>query len=164
VRLLNRLFPVRMAVDLDSDGSLRDHVIIAGYGLTGESVARLLKDRDIPYIIVDLNIDNVTSAKAQAELAYFGDVTSVEVLEHIGAPHARMLVLSINDHDATVHAIAACRRVAPKLRIIARARFAVDVQALERAGATIVIAAELAAADEVVDCVAQDLDSRAAPA
>ena len=157
VRLLNRLFPVGMAGGLEVDGAVRDHVIIAGYGLTGELVAQVLKDRNIPFIIVDLNIDNISRAKMQADVAYFGDVTSVAVLENLGCSQAKMLVLSIKDHDATVHAIAACRRVAPKLRIIARARLAVDIESLITAGATFVVAAELAAAEEVVGCVMEDL-------
>lgn len=159
VSLVNRLFRIRMAVDLHADESLRHHVIIAGYGLTGQSIARSLEVRDIPFIIVDLNIDNVNSATPQAASAYFGDVTSVEVLEHVGAPRARMIVLSINDHDATIRAIAACRSVASGLRIVARTRFAADVGLLKKAGATHVIDVETAAAGEVAGCVVEHLGS-----
>ena len=157
VKLAKRLFRGRTADDPQADVSLRDHVIIAGYGLTGQSVAQMLKGRGIPFIIVDLNIDNVDSAKRQEESAFFGDVTSIEILENLGAPHARMFVISINDHDATVRAIAACRSCAPELRIVARARFAVDVGPLKKAGATNVIDAETAAAGAVVDCVVENL-------
>jgi CPA2 family monovalent cation:H+ antiporter-2 len=164
VKLVNRLFRGRTAENLPADKSARHHVIIAGYGLTGQSVAQMLKGRYIPFIVVDLNIDNIDSAKREAESAFFGDVTSVEILEHLGAPHARMLVISINDHDATVRAISACRSVAPELQIIARARFAVDVGPLEKAGATNVIDAETAAAGGVVNCVVENLSSDRASA
>ncbi len=125
-------------------------------------MAQLLKGRDIPFIVVDLNIDNVDSAKRQAESALFGDVTSVEILENLGASHARMLVISINDHDATVRAISTCRSVAPELPIIARARFAVDVDPLGKAGATYVIDTETAAAGGAVNCVVENLISKRA--
>ena len=158
VSFLSRLFQVRLASDMNSAESLRDHVIIAGYGLTGQELAKSLKDCRKPFIIVDLNIDNVKSAMAKAEPACFGDVTSIEVLKHVGVMQAKMLVISINDHDAVIRAIGACRSVAPDIQIIARARFVVDIEPLKKAGATRIIASETAAAVEVVRLVVENLD------
>jgi len=161
VNLVHRLFGVRMAADVDEDESPRNHVIIAGYGLTGQAVARLLSEREIPFIVVDLNINNVNSAMQEGQSACFGDVTSVAILEHLGAPFARMIVVSINDHSATVRAIAACRRIAPRVPIVARARFDADVEFLEESGATHVISAETAAATGVVNRVEEHLNAGA---
>jgi len=157
VKLVRRVFCGRLLADPPDAEKLRHHVIVAGYGLTGQSVAEMLQERGVPFIIVDLNIDNVNNAARQTETAFFGDVTSVEILEHVGAAHASLFVISINDHEATVRAIAACRSVAPEVRIIARARYAVDVESLEEAGATFVIDAETAAAGGVVNCVVEHL-------
>lgn len=135
--------------------SLRDHVIIAGYGLAGHDLARSLADRGLPYVIVDLNAENVRRAIQHAEPAYFGDVTSPEVLESLGAAHARVLVLAINDAGATERAVRAVRPFAPELSIVARVQYAVDVERLVRAGANEVVTAELAASAEVTARVLQ---------
>lgn len=124
---------------------LEDHVIIAGYGLTGQEIANSLSECCVSYVIVDINTDNVRRALEHGEPAYFGDVTSVEVLEALGVQRARELVLVINDTGAAVRAIREARRVVPDLPIIARTQYAADVERLVSAGATEIVSAELEA-------------------
>jgi len=128
---------------------LHDHVIIAGYGLAGQELAHSLEDLGIPFLVVDLNAENVRRAIEQAMPAYFGDVTSPEVLESLGAGRARELVVVINDTGAAERAIRAARTVAPDLPVVVRATYATDVNRLIRAGATEVVTAELEASVEV---------------
>lgn len=148
--VLTRRLGVRTAVDRPHQvGPMKDHVIIAGYGLTGRELAHSLEDCGVPYIIVDINPENIRNALKRVEPAYFGDVTSTEVLESLGAAHARELVLVINDVEATVRAIRAARRFAPGLSIFARVFYAADIERVIRAGASEVVAAELEATVEV---------------
>lgn len=148
--VLTRRLGVRTPADRPRGGGpMRGHVIIAGYGLAGRELARSLEDCGVPYIVVDLNPENVRGAIQRVEPAYFGDVTSGEVLESLGISHARELVIVINDIDATIRAINAARRLAPELPIFARVFYASDVARATRAGATEVVAAELEAAVEI---------------
>ena len=128
---------------------MQDHVIIGGYGFTGEKLAEALKERSIPYLIIELNPDNVRRAVGRGDPAYYGDITSVEVLEHLGLDHARELVLVINDPGALERAIKAARSVASELPITVRTNYLLDIDHLRKAGATEVIAAELEAAAEI---------------
>lgn len=148
--VLTRMLGVRTPADRRRDDQpMRDHVIIAGYGLAGWEVARSLEDCGVPHVIVDINPENVRAALSRGEPAFFGDVTSAEVLESLGAAHARDMVLVINDVDATVRAIGVARRLVPNLHILARVFYAADVERVVRAGASEVVAAELEAAVEV---------------
>ncbi|MEE8397324.1 MAG: cation:proton antiporter [bacterium] len=133
--------------------ALRDHVVIAGYGVAGQELARSLKECGIAYLIVDLNAQNVQLANQRNEPALFGDVTSPEVLEHLAAGRARELVLVINDPGAAVRAIKAARRVAPSLTVMVRTRYLGDVETLLAAGADDVMAAEIEASVEVTSRV-----------
>ncbi|MCZ6691176.1 MAG: cation:proton antiporter [Planctomycetota bacterium] len=155
---LTRLLQVRTIEEMRETEPLQNHVIIAGYGLTGRNLARSLTQMGTRYIIVDLNTENVRDAARQGEPASFGDVTSAEVLEHLGAAEASELVIAINDPDATARATAAARLVAPDLRITVRTTYESDVKRLEEAGATYVIAAETAAADAIIDRVRRNID------
>ncbi|MBI2881114.1 MAG: cation:proton antiporter [Candidatus Tectomicrobia bacterium] len=151
IRMLTLLLRVRTAEDaVKRVRTWHDHVIIAGYGVAGQELARSLRECGVPYVIADLNPHNVRQAAAQGEPAYFGDVTSPEVLELLGAAHARELVLVINDPTAAERAAGAARRVAPNLYILVRSRYLSDLPSLVRAGANRVIPAELEAAVEVV--------------
>ena len=133
----------------ESAAALRDHVIIAGYGLAGQDLAQSLEDFGIPFLVVDLNAENVRRAIQQTMPAYFGDVTSPEVLELLGARNARELVIVINDPAASERAVHAARSVAPGLPVLVRARYATDVSRLFLAGATQVIVSELEASVEI---------------
>jgi CPA2 family monovalent cation:H+ antiporter-2 len=124
-------------------------VVIGGYGFTGERLAESLKACDIPYLIIELNPMNVQRAVDRGDPAYFGDITSAEVLEHLGLAHARELVLVINDPRAIERAIKAARRVAPDLHIVVRTNYLLDVRPLLDAGADEVVPAELEAAVEI---------------
>lgn len=155
---LARLLQVRTAEEQGETDRPRNHVIIAGLGLTGRTLARSLAKIHTRYIIADLNTESVRDATRRGEPAYFGDVTSPEVLEHLGVADASELIIAINDPDATVRAVRAARRAAPDLRIIVRTAYKDDVKRLEEAGATHVFAAEVAVASVITDRVIGDLE------
>ncbi len=118
------------------------HVIIAGYGLTGQEVCRAVRGTGVASIVVDVNADNVRTAKAAGDRAVLGDITQQEALERLGCKHARLVVISINDARATELAVSIIHKMAPDLTIIARAWYDFDKDSLQAAGATKVITAE----------------------
>jgi len=154
---LTRLLQVRTTEERGAADPLRNHVVVAGYGLTGRSLARSFAKSGTRYIIADLNTENVREATRRGEPAYFGDVTSPEVLEHLCVADADEFIIAINDPDATARATKAARRMAPDLRIIVRIAYESAVKRLEEAGATHVFAAEVAVADVITEHVTRDL-------
>jgi CPA2 family monovalent cation:H+ antiporter-2 len=152
VSWLERLLRVRVAQQ-GIPQQLRGHVIIAGYGITGQQLAEQLKRIGRDYVVVDLNAEAVHAASSRGEPLYYGDVTSPEVLDSLGVNRAETLVLAINDPGATVRAIRIARQSEPKIRIVARTHYVADEELLRAAGASEVICAEAEAAREVVTTV-----------
>ncbi len=150
-RILRRIFlrPEPAEVRGSADG-LSAHVIIGGYGLTGQELARALQECGTPFVIVDLNPDNVARARAAGQKALFGDVTSPVMLERLGATRALQLVLAVNDPNAAELAVRTVHEAVPELSILVRVPFLADVEAMRRAGATTVVPMELEGAAEVV--------------
>jgi CPA2 family monovalent cation:H+ antiporter-2 len=154
--MLTRLLGVKTARDAEAQAKRwRDHVIIGGYGVTGQELAEVLRSSGITHVVLDLNPENVRLATSQGSPAFFGDMTSVEILEHLGIHHAREMVVVINDPQAAQRAVLAARRAAPDLHIVVRARYLEDVQPFCEAGASRVVPEEIAAAVEVVVHVLQ---------
>ena len=154
IKPLNRLMRIRSADEVDSsEVKLENHVIIGGYGFTGHDLAIALKNCSIPYIIVDINTENVHRARENGEPIYFGDITSPEVLEHLGIHRARELVIAINDPNAIERTIRVARLMVPGLYIIVRTNYILDIERLIRSGADEIIAAELEAAAEMTERV-----------
>ena len=130
-----------------------EHVVIAGFGFAGRELSRLLEENRIPYIIVDLNIENVRQALTESKNAVFGDITSESVLSELGIGNARELVLLVNDPGAAEHAIRIARRLAPRLFITVRTTYLLDTERLIASGADDVIPAEREAAVRVASQV-----------
>jgi len=147
LRGLTHLLDVATAEDAtDIVKTMQDHVIIGGYGFAGRELAMALKRCNIPFVIVDLNVENVRRACQEVGNTYFGDITSQEVLEKLGIESARELVLLINDPSATERTVKLARIIAPKLTIIARTNYLLDVKPMLAKGADEVIPAEREAA------------------
>lgn len=148
---LNSLLGIRSASDIDGGTSLAGHVVIAGYGLAGRTLATALREIGVPYVILDLNPDNVRDGRAEGEPMLLADVTRPESLHEISLASARQLVVAINDPNAGDRAVRAARHEAPNLPILVRCQYATDIEALYDAGATQVISMELEGANRVAE-------------
>jgi CPA2 family monovalent cation:H+ antiporter-2 len=129
---------------------MQDHVIICGYGLNGRRLARLLRENQLPYLVVEMNSSVVRAARMEGENIYYGDVSNYEILKHAGAARARGIVFAISDPAILPRAISNARIANPDLHIIARIKRIEDARELRLAGATDVIAEELEAWMEIV--------------
>ncbi|MCC7509556.1 MAG: cation:proton antiporter [Planctomycetes bacterium] len=149
-RPLEKLFGVKEEGKSDDPPQLKDHVVLAGYGVAGRSVATALKAVGIPYVVLEMNAETVRNARRNGESAYYADVTSEEALSSVGIAQARAFVLSINDPSALELTLATMRRVAPNVPVIARARFLSERDELVRRGASDVVVSELEVAVEAL--------------
>jgi CPA2 family monovalent cation:H+ antiporter-2 len=128
---------------------MSSHVIVAGYGMNGRNLARVLKATRLPYVIVDLNDVQVRDGRAAGEPMFYGDVHRPEILDRLGVDRARILVLAISDPMATRRAVAVARRSNPGLFILVRTRLVADVDDLLALGANAVIPEEFETSVEI---------------
>ena len=149
-----------VSVDPEEIASGHAHVVLIGHGLVGSNVARILDAIDVSYAGVDSNPDNVEDARARGKQVVWGDATRPGLLEQLGIGRARLVVVAISDPVSTLQVVELIRRLVPGVRILARTRYVRDVDALEQAGATRVVAEELEGA---IDLVSQVLREFAIP-
>jgi CPA2 family monovalent cation:H+ antiporter-2 len=150
---LNRMLRVKSLEEEHPDERMTDHVIIAGYGLAGRELALALERCSVPYLVVDLNVDNVRRATDDGTQAYFGDVTSRKVLDHLGVRRAKELVVAVNDPDAALRAVQQARSLSKDVRILVRTSYLDDAAVLFRAGASRVVTADVESAIEIVQMI-----------
>ncbi len=129
--------------------AVEEHVIIVGYGLNGQNLARVLKETAIEHLVLDINMDRVRRARKEGHRAYFGDSSYPEVLKRMGIERARIIVLAITDPVATRRTLKSARELNPSIRIIVRTRYVNEVEELYSLGADEVIAEEFETSVEI---------------
>lgn len=127
----------------------QDHVVIVGYGVSGQLLARVLSSASIRHRVVELNGALVRRARMAGEPVLFGDAVRREVLEEAGVERARVLVLAISDPEASRRVVEAARQLNPDLRILVRSRQVREIEELRKRGADDVIADEFETAIEL---------------
>ncbi|MDZ4691576.1 cation:proton antiporter, partial [Terricaulis sp.] len=120
-------------IDAEESG----HVVIAGFGRVGETLADLLNAQEIAYIAVENDASLVNHARKRNHRVHFGDAASSEALAGLGAAKAAALVVTINDADAVERIVLEARRAWPHIPIYARARDAEHARRLHAMGAAL---------------------------
>ena len=136
--------------------SATGHVIVVGYGLNGQNLARVLKEVSIPYRVLEMDPDLVHSAKTGGEPISFGDGTRPEILQQVGIDKARVLVVAISDPATTARLVSQARRLRTDLYIIVRTRYVAEIDHLYRLGANQVIPEEFETSVEIFARVLQE--------
>jgi CPA2 family monovalent cation:H+ antiporter-2 len=132
--------------DLGDDGASssldpQSRAIVVGYGPTGRTVTRLLKENQIAPTVVDLNVDSVRALREQGISAIHGDARYQETLVSAGLRHAGTLIVSGADAGSP-EVIARARDLNPNVHIFVRGTYLRDVPVLRAAGAEQVFSGE----------------------
>ena len=115
------------------------HVLICGYGRSGQAMARLLRQQKIPFIALDIDPDRVRLAAAAGDSVVFGDAATTPALIAAGLGRASAVALTYLDPPSVLKALAAIRAHAPQVPVIVRTQTDRDLDKLRAAGATEVV-------------------------
>lgn len=141
--------PIKELDVIEQQETLRDHLIIIGFGVNGRNLAHAARVAGIRYVTVEMNPDTVREEKARGEPIIYGDATQEAVLALLGIQNARVMVIAISDPAATRRIISIARKKDPKLYIIARTRFVQEMEPLYRLGSNEVIPEEFETSVEI---------------
>lgn len=118
---------------------IEQHVILCGFGRTGQSVARFLDLESIPFIALDVDEARIRQAVEAGENVVYGNADRREILKAAGLDRARALVVTYADLPATEKVLHLVRELRPDLPIIVRAQDDLHLEHLKSLGATEVI-------------------------
>jgi monovalent cation:H+ antiporter-2, CPA2 family len=130
--------------------------VLIGFGPTGRTVARLLKESGVETTVIELNIDTVRAIRQEGVDAVYGDATRPETLVEAGIKNANSLILTSAGMANSTEVIRAARDENPGIRVLARATYLRDLPDLKRAGADTVYTGE----GEIALAFVEDLLSR----
>ncbi len=117
----------------------QNHVVIAGFGRSGQSLAPLLKEEALPWHALDLDPERVQEARAAGATVSYGDAARRESLIAAGIHRASALVITFADTRQALKVLHLVHELAPNLPVIVRSHDDGDMDVLKAAGATEVV-------------------------
>ncbi len=168
--LVDRCERRRAATRPGAEGEAPPHeesgVIIAGFGRFGQIVGRVLSVRNVGFTALDRDSEHIQFVARFGAKAYFGDVTRLDLLRAARADKARVLVLAIDEVEASMKTVQLAKQHFPQLRIFARARnrghayrlldAGVEVVSRETFRSSLDVAREVLTAVGLPDAIASD--------
>jgi monovalent cation:H+ antiporter-2, CPA2 family len=130
--------------------TLTGHVVIIGYGRIGRHLVTVLRQLDVPVLVIEMEMEQIDALNSEGIATLYGDAANSEVITHAHLSHARALVTTTAEESATAIIIASARALNPQLPIIARASSEPGVRELVALGADRIIHPELEGGLEIV--------------
>ena len=148
-----RLWPRRAremheAINVPSSG-LSDHVVVAGSGRVGRTIADTLSSLALPFVLVESDDRRVQQARAAGFPVIYGDATQPVVLQAARTDKARAVLVTIPVFADVRSIVRAARQFRPDIAIVARADGPEAVRALHALGIEDVTSPEFEAAIEM---------------
>ena len=138
---------------------LSGHIIIAGFGRVGQTVAELFNIAEVKNIALDLDARRIPRCRAKGHEVFYGDAARADVLKSIGIQHAKGVVVTIDQPGVANKIVSVIREVAPDLQIFARSRDLAHGERLEKLGVVQAVPESLEASLQLGSIVLTSLGS-----
>ena len=116
------------------------HIIICGYGRSGQALSRFLTRENFRFIALDLDPRRVQEAADTGESVVYGDAAKREVLLAAGLMRAKTLVITYNDKHSALKILHHVNQMRPDLPVVVRTADDTHIEELKKAGAAEVVA------------------------
>ena len=116
--------------------SMKDHVIICGWGRVGRAIRHNLNASNADVVVVDISSQRIGTVNGPY---IHGDATDEQVLKEAGIDRARVLITALNADADNLYVTLTGRSMRPDLFIVSRAASEQAVPKLHQAGADRVV-------------------------
>ncbi len=153
IELLNQFLTkwLSQEVEEEEEKHIGPHIVIIGFGLTGENLAKVLKSTGIPFVVIEMNKRLAEKAKEMtAAKLIVGDAVQWTILSQADLSTAQAVVISLNDPIACRKIVGQIASRYPHLYILVKTRFIHEIEPLKRLGAKQVIPEDFETSIEVI--------------
>lgn len=124
-------------------------VILAGFGRMGHRVGYIMELMKVPYIAIEMDVSIVERERAAGKSVYFGDAQRSEVLRAAGVADASLVIVSIDNREATERVVSSLHASFPDVPVFARGHDLVTCRELVGLGAHFTVSETLEASAEI---------------
>ena len=124
-------------------------IVILGFGRVGHRIGQILEIAKLPYVAVDHNPSLVAAERQGGRPVFFGDTQKPEILKLAGADDTRLVIVTLDDFEATEQAVSTLRQLHPGTVILARGGDLEQCRILHQLGVKVTVSENLSASLEL---------------
>ncbi|NET58545.1 MAG: sodium:calcium exchanger, partial [Symploca sp. SIO2E6] len=147
--LANYLRQFRDTKALSIPETIRNHVVVAGYGRVGQVIVKILRNQGHPVLVIENSEAGIKQLQLEQIPYIFGDADSELVLEKAYLEKAKALAIALPDPTSTRLLLKRALKLAPELDVVARSHSNREIDVLTQLGAQEVVQPEFEAALEI---------------
>jgi CPA2 family monovalent cation:H+ antiporter-2 len=122
--------------------ALRGHAVIVGHGRVGATIARVLGELELPFVVVELDRRRAEELRERGLTVVWGDATAAGVLEAACIAHARLLVVAVPDGFQARRILDCAREANPAVDAVVRAHSEGELARMREKGPGLVVLGE----------------------
>lgn len=152
IPVLDKFITYRLDREIPSVNAitLKDHIVICGYGRVGKYIGRALMLADIPFIAIDYNFHVVEKAKKEGVNIIYGDPTEIDVLDYAEVEYASSLILALPERFSQEMIILSARRLNTNVVIFTRVHADFDQIRMKDLGVDVIVQPEFEASLSII--------------
>jgi CPA2 family monovalent cation:H+ antiporter-2 len=131
--------------------------IVCGYGPVGRTLTRILVDFGVKPTVIDLNVDTVKALNQSGLTAVYGDSARREILEAAGVKDAAYLLICLPEGSSRAELIKMAKELNPALKVLVRARYIAEREALDKTKPSAVAYEEIEVAVALADMLLREI-------
>ena len=132
--------------------------MLCGYGTAGQDLAAALLLENVPFVVVDMNPQNIRKARDHNLHVIYGDAMNEHVLKEVAIEKAKAIVISFGDASSIAEIVRAVRRISSETMVVLRTRFERDIAWMYDLGADVVVMEELEVSLELTRAILGHLE------
>jgi len=130
--------------------NISNHTVICGYGRVGSWLGKVMKNLNLPFVVVDYNLKKIEQLNKLGIQAIYGDPADREILDYAQVDKAKMVVVAIPDMSTQEAVVANCLSLNPDITILSRTHKKEDSSRLKALGVQQVVQPEFEASLSVI--------------
>lgn len=132
---------------------MKNHYIVCGYGRIGHRIAEVLKEAEIPLVVVENRESSIDRVRGDRILYVEGDAQEEQILKQAGVERARGLICALSKDQDNVFVTLIARELNSDIFILVRTNERPNTRKIYRAGADKVISPYEIGADRMANVI-----------
>jgi CPA2 family monovalent cation:H+ antiporter-2 len=128
---------------------LAGHAVICGHGRVGNTLTRVLEQKNLPYLVIDIDPQVISRLRSQRIPCIYGDASNSEILAHTELNEANLLICTFPSFMDVELTVRNALKINPKLDIVARVHRDIDAELIKGIGVSELVRPEFEASLEI---------------